>query len=604
MSCSQTLLWLFLLGTMAAAVAGDQPRDGRFVLWLGPPLPVSVHDIPYLDAVTHVRVHRAVEGEYQFLHGASIIEHKGTLFASWANSPMHENSKDEVVRGRRSTDGGMTWGDVEVIAPGFRDTLERHSHAPFLSHKGELWAFASRWGIGEGERFRGLRVEAFVLDEKLGRWVSRGIAGHDCWPLAAPKRMDNGNWIVGGMDKDGRPAVLISHGSTLTKWDTMKLPVPRSIPIGFGETTLLTDGPRVVAIIRPRQLKRALVAQSFDFGRSWEPTKVSNLPMSDAKPNAGRLSNGQPYLVWNFPAKGMPARDVLVIATGKPGSISFDRLWKIRFGPSDAPRLPGRAKSRQWSYPYAHEHDGKLYVVYSIGKEDCGLSIIPLRALRWEPPPAGPPEPKLVAYYSCKDGGSGDLEDVSGHSNHGKLLGGAGHTRGALGPHALRFDGVDDVAEVPDSPSLDFSHATFSIAVWIKVATLGRGQQMIVAKNVYSKNQREWGLMIDKDDLPTLYFHQGNWRTVKARTKPTPGTWCHIAAVLDRGRGRIYVNGKLEGEAVLGTRLANTAAPLSIGGQRNAGQPMQLFLGAIDEIRLWSGALPPDQVVEFAKPRP
>jgi hypothetical protein len=35
----------------------------------------------------------------------------------------------------------------------------------------------------------------------------------------------------------------------------------------------------------------------------------------------------------------------------------------------------------EWSYPAAIEHDGKLYITYTQGKEDCALSIIPLSAL-------------------------------------------------------------------------------------------------------------------------------------------------------------------------------------------------------------------------------
>ena len=31
--------------------------------------------------------------------------------------------------------------------------------------------------------------------------------------------------------------------------------------------------------------------------------------------------------------------------------------------------------------PYGYEHDGKLYVVYSVGKEDCGLSVVPIESL-------------------------------------------------------------------------------------------------------------------------------------------------------------------------------------------------------------------------------
>ncbi len=66
---------------------------------------------------------------------------------------------------------------------------------------------------------------------------------------------------------------------------------------------------------------------------------------------------------------------------GRPGAMTLSRMWRIRSGKSVPPRFPGRAKSKQWSYPYGHEHAGKLYVVYSIGKEDCGLSVIPVTSL-------------------------------------------------------------------------------------------------------------------------------------------------------------------------------------------------------------------------------
>jgi hypothetical protein len=269
----------------------------------------------------------------------------------------------------------------------------------------------------------------------------------------------------------------------------------------------------------------------------------------------------------------MPQRDTVVIAVSRTGEGTFSRLWKVRFGPSKAP-LGGRAKARQWSYPYAHEHDGKLYVVYSISKEDCGLSVIPLRALHWEAL-LEPPEGKLVGHWN--------FDDAEGK--------------------ALLLDGKDDVFEVPDTKAFDFSHGSFAVSAWIRVGALGRGQQMIVGKNVYERNQREWGLMIDQDDLPTLYVRARDWRIVKARTKPTPGAWCHVAAVVERGRGRIYVNGRKEGEAAVGARIPNTAAPLSVGGQRNAGTPMQFFQGAIDEVKLWNKALSDGEIRKEASER-
>ena len=99
--------------------------------------------------------------------------------------------------------------------------------------------------------------------------------------------------------------------------------------------------------------------------------------MPRAKAYFGRLSTGQIYLVANH-----TNRDTLVVAVGKPGASKLSRMWRIRHGKSVPPRFPGRAKGKQWYYPYAHEHDGKLHVVYSIGKEDCGLSVIPVESLK------------------------------------------------------------------------------------------------------------------------------------------------------------------------------------------------------------------------------
>ena len=48
------------------------------------------------------------------------------------------------------------------------------------------------------------------------------------------------------------------------------------------------------------------------------------------------------------------------------------------------PRFAGAAKGKQWPCPYGYEHDDTLYVVYSVGKEDSGLSILPVESLKSE----------------------------------------------------------------------------------------------------------------------------------------------------------------------------------------------------------------------------
>jgi hypothetical protein len=107
----------------------------------------------------------------------------------------------------------------------------------------------------------------------------------------------------------------------------------------------------------------------------------SNFPMLSAKAAAGTLSTGQRYLVSNSGLR-TGRRWPLTIAVGRPGAQTLCRIWRIRDGETLQPLLAGRYKDRGWQYPYAHEHDGKLYVIYSVGKEDCEMAIIPLTALR------------------------------------------------------------------------------------------------------------------------------------------------------------------------------------------------------------------------------
>lgn len=370
-----------------------------FPLWEpGKPVPPPA-GIPLLDRVTHIMVERAVEGCYHYLHEASIAFHRGALFTGWANGPQSEtNITHEVYRGRRSPDGGKTWEAVHVIAPGGPRTA--HNHGVFLDHDGRLRAFISRWDLVSDAPYehdrdaiaRGIvrqAMEAFDYQDDSGSWVSRGVVLPDFIPFDRPKRLANGNWIIAGETTfEGQPAMAISAGDDLSRWRRVALPLPTGVHLRFPETTVLVDGPRLTAIARghfrqPREagwplavaqaLLVALASESRDYGETWSTVAPSNFPMASSKPIADTLRDGRRFLVSNYPLDG---RNWLTLALAKPGA-PFTSLWRIREGAS-----PFRfRKTAQWSYPAAIEHDGSLYVIYTVSKEDCALSIIPLDVL-------------------------------------------------------------------------------------------------------------------------------------------------------------------------------------------------------------------------------
>jgi hypothetical protein len=351
-------------------------QNTTYPLWSGAPIPRDPSKIPIAAGVTHQTILDARLHEHKFLHGAAIINYKGTFFANWANSPRNENYPNETLQGRRSADGCKSWSEVEMIAPGFPEQ-DRHSHGVYLIHEDRLWTFAARFGVGSGaKRFPGLSAEAFVFNEQAGTWDAHGRVMDNCWPYDEPIKMANDSYITGGQDRNGHPVIAYSDGDNILKWTSVFIPFPPQLKPSFAETSVWAEGARVTAIIRGGA-NVAWVATSDDYGNTWAPARPSNMPMPRAKCYFGKLSSGQLYLLSN-----LRNRDTLCVSVGAPGANTLSRIWRIRHGSSaPIPRFKGAAKSPQWSYPYGYEHDGKLYVVYSIGKEDCGLSIIPIESL-------------------------------------------------------------------------------------------------------------------------------------------------------------------------------------------------------------------------------
>ena len=104
--------------------------------------------------------------------------------------------------------------------------------------------------------------------------------------------------------------------------------------------------------------------------------------MAASKPYCGTLSTGQRYLICTTTADSGNRRSPLTIAVSRPGEKTFSRVFVIRHAVFPDGPGPSHANA-SLCYPYAVEHDGKLYVGYSVkNHRTAELAVIPLEKLR------------------------------------------------------------------------------------------------------------------------------------------------------------------------------------------------------------------------------
>jgi DNA-binding cell septation regulator SpoVG len=141
-----------------------------------------------------------------------------------------------------------------------------------------------------------------------------------------------------------------------------------------------------------------------------------------------------------------------------------------------------------------------------------------------------------------------------------------------------------------------FNAPELTVSLWIKPDQL-KGRRGIIAKR-FGGTAAPW--VISQNDA-ALGFEaaatDGKWPW-NFRTGPllTEKTWTHLAVVMQRGRVAIFVNGKLvAGKEHDAARAINTE-PVIIGRDAWGGDPPNgttpgLFIGCLDEIRVWTRPL-------------
>lgn len=320
--------------------------------------------------------------------GVGLVWHKDRLYASWGFNKGDENTATEEAHVRVSEDGGRTWGQTVVMDAG-RGNLGV-SHGVFLSHHGRLWAFMGAFE----DNFQRTHTRGYLLNETSNAWEPLGVVlDHGFWPMQNPRQMADGNWIMAGFrvssgfgEAGNLPAVAVSRGDDFSKWELVVIQPDQSLKTNlWGESTVIVEPQRITNIARYGARPIALVSTSEDYGRTWTPATVSNLPMATSKPSAGLLSTGQRYLVCTTTSDSGHRRAPLTIAVSKPGESTFSHIFLIRSSVSSS--TPGVSDpGADFSYPAAIEHAGRLYIGYTHKSHVASeLAVIPVSSLALKP---------------------------------------------------------------------------------------------------------------------------------------------------------------------------------------------------------------------------
>jgi hypothetical protein len=362
--------------------------------------------IDLLENMETYTLYTAVPETGTFSHHGYLCYHKGVLYASWDNQVNDENGSGQRGLMRRSYDGGQTWSPFEELFPpldrqvpaseAFIGTRFQTSNG-FAVMDDLLYAFTdvAEWTgnsieekkrVGIGKLFRSVEEDG-SLGEIL--WLEDEapvpVPGFQSYKTADRMMIEK---FVSYFSQPGNEIQLDFNTPKPLSDDNHRLtePVP-SYRLDDGTCVRLYRdmGSRDAVTQKEKEdskSRRNYASFSYDDGKTWTVPTRTGIPDACARSNAGRLPDGQIYVINNIiPMNpgGLGGRSMLAISLSRDG-LNFDRTAIIRFI-SPPLRYRGLEKTIGYQYPHSVVAENDLWVIYSVNKEDVEVTRIPLNVL-------------------------------------------------------------------------------------------------------------------------------------------------------------------------------------------------------------------------------
>ncbi|NIA08002.1 MAG: hypothetical protein GWP14_10300 [Actinobacteria bacterium] len=345
-----------------------------------PPGWASFPKVPFERAI----IYRGSAQSWAYSHHQAITKLTGKYVAAWSNGFIHEDYVGQEVHWAWSSDG-VHWSEPKVVAPTpVESGLVKHN-AGLYSSEGRLYCYvgvAKNFGPeAAAPNMSSLNKPQMHLDvyetSDLENWNHYEHICDDIYLFEGPRMTQGGKLMCCGFDpSDHHGRVLIWNDPSQPTASPSVVEIPESPEAVLPEqgTWYQTEDGRIWMYQRDSSIScRLALTWSNDGGETWSELLRTDFPNSYSRAFAGQLNDGRYYIVGNN-YDVLLHRRALLIALSDDGYI-FDRQYTLVEG-NTTRRINGQHKEDGYHYPNCFADGNKLFVIYSVNKEDIEVGMV------------------------------------------------------------------------------------------------------------------------------------------------------------------------------------------------------------------------------------
>lgn len=354
------------------------------------------HGYDMVKNIKHSIIYKGNRKNGGYNHHANLTRYNGLFYVTWSNQPYGEDCPGQRVLYATSKDG-LHWSHAKELFPPPVKVGNRKSRGSYLAASGFFVWNERLFGRASGHQI-------LYWTNKAGTSRNPFYDETHIYPHVV-----HYSYICREVKPDGTLGKIFVMGNNPPKADYEILKQSQVEPDlkmpSSGLKNLMVQGPDTKRLCEPtpyrtKDGKYGLLLRDDNFshrkyatfsddGVNWPVAEPTNIPDSPSYTVALSGSDGSVLFIGNhmaprfdIPTPRHYGRDPLMVSWS-PDGYKLMKTYAVRSGPHNytIPREEVFGRGGGAQYPMAIVINGKVYLMYSSGKEDIMMSVFPLSAI-------------------------------------------------------------------------------------------------------------------------------------------------------------------------------------------------------------------------------